>query len=464
MTLTDGTGIVHIAPAFGEDDANVGRKYDLPFVQLVDAKGDMAPETPFAGKFVKDADPLVLKDLKERGLLFSAPAFEHSYPHCWRCGTPLIYYARESWFIKMTAVKEDLIRNNNTINWVPDSIGKGRFGDWLENIQDWGLSRNRYWGTPLNIWECECGHQHSIGSIEELKSISAAAKRLYISQPTLSQFLKKYEDDLGYPIFIRTKQGLKLTREGAVFLDTAREILRLERDMRNRLADQAGAVSGAVIFAVSAQRAPFLMPQVLPEFYRKYPQVTVEIVEGRTKDLEEKLQKGTIDLGILVPPLSDSGICCEVFMDEEILLAVPKGMELPANVHREPGRIPWVDPAGLAECPFLLYDINNRLHDFAVELFSRYGFKPANQRTYRNLTLIARLASAGLGITFLPETFADPSYRLDYYSIGEEGCFRPLALGFPSAKYRSGAVARFAELLKETLLAEQRAFRGGSWE
>ena len=172
VTLTDGTGVVHIAPAFGEDDANVGRKYDLPFVQLVDAKGDMAPETPFAGKFVKDADPLVLKDLKERGLLFSAPAFEHSYPHCWRCGTPLIYYARESWFIKMTAVKEDLIRNNNTINWVPDSIGKGRFGDWLENIQDWGLSRNRYWGTPLNIWECECGHQHSIGSIEELKSMS----------------------------------------------------------------------------------------------------------------------------------------------------------------------------------------------------------------------------------------------------------------------------------------------------
>ncbi len=172
VTLTDGTGIVHIAPAFGEDDANVGRRYDLPFVQLVDTKGDMTNETPFAGTFVKDADPLVLKDLESRGLLFSAPAFEHSYPHCWRCGTPLIYYARESWFIKMTAVKEDLIRNNNTINWVPDSIGKGRFGDWLENIQDWGISRNRYWGTPLNIWECECGYQHSIGSIEELKGMS----------------------------------------------------------------------------------------------------------------------------------------------------------------------------------------------------------------------------------------------------------------------------------------------------
>ena len=172
VTLTDGTGIVHIAPAFGEDDANVGRKYGLPFVQLVDAKGDMTAETPFAGTFVKDADPLVLKDLESRGLLLAAPAFEHSYPHCWRCGTPLIYYARESWFIKMTAVKDDLIRNNNTINWVPDSIGKGRFGDWLENIQDWGISRNRYWGTPLNIWECQCGYQHSIGSIDELKSMS----------------------------------------------------------------------------------------------------------------------------------------------------------------------------------------------------------------------------------------------------------------------------------------------------
>ena len=172
VTLTDGTGVVHIAPAFGEDDAKVGRNYDLPFVQLVDSKGDMTEDTPFAGLFVKKADPEVLKDLDKRGLLFDAPKFEHSYPHCWRCDTPLIYYARESWFIKMTAVKDDLIRNNNTINWIPESIGKGRFGDWLENVQDWGISRNRYWGTPLNIWECECGHQHSIGSIEELKSMS----------------------------------------------------------------------------------------------------------------------------------------------------------------------------------------------------------------------------------------------------------------------------------------------------
>ena len=172
VTLTDGTGVVHIAPAFGEDDSNVGRKYDLPFLQLVDGKGEMTAETPWAGTFCKKADPLVLEDLDKRGLLFSAPKFVHSYPHCWRCDTPLIYYARESWFIKMTAVKEDLIRNNNTINWIPESIGKGRFGDWLENVQDWGISRNRYWGTPLNIWECECGHQHAIGSIEELKSMS----------------------------------------------------------------------------------------------------------------------------------------------------------------------------------------------------------------------------------------------------------------------------------------------------
>ena len=173
VTLTDGTGVVHIAPAFGEDDSKVGRKYDLPFVQLVDGKGEMTKETPWAGMFCKKADPEVLKALRESGLLFSAPVFEHSYPHCWRCDTPLIYYARESWFIKMTAVKDDLIRNNNTINWIPESIGKGRFGDWLENVQDWGVSRNRYWGTPLNIWECECGCQHAIGSQAELKSMSS---------------------------------------------------------------------------------------------------------------------------------------------------------------------------------------------------------------------------------------------------------------------------------------------------
>ncbi len=172
VTLTDGTGVVHIAPAFGEDDANVGRKYDLPFVQLVDGKGCMTKETDWEGMFVKDCDPEVIKSLTAKKLLFSAPKFEHSYPFCWRCDTPLIYYARESWFIKMTAVKEHLIANNNTINWIPESIGKGRFGDWLENVQDWGLSRNRYWGTPLNIWQCECGEMCSVGSREELERLS----------------------------------------------------------------------------------------------------------------------------------------------------------------------------------------------------------------------------------------------------------------------------------------------------
>lgn len=185
VTLTDGTGVVHIAPAFGEDDANVGRNYDLPFVQLVDTKGEMTKETPWAGTFCKDADPVILKELAAADLLFSAPKFEHSYPFCWRCDTPLIYYARESWFIKMTAVKEHLIANNNTINWIPESIGKGRFGDWLENIQDWGLSRNRYWGTPLNIWQCDCGEMLSVGSREELEKVSGnpEAKTVELHRP-----------------------------------------------------------------------------------------------------------------------------------------------------------------------------------------------------------------------------------------------------------------------------------------
>ena len=189
VTMSDGTGIVHI----GEDDSRVGREYDLPFVQFVDGKGDLTAETPYAGVFVKKADPMVLADLEKEGKLFDAPKFEHDYPHCWRCDTPLIYYARESWFIKMTAVKEDLIRNNNTINWIPESIGKGRFGDWLENVQDWGISRNRYWGTPLNIWECSCGHMESVGSRQDLyeKTGDERAKTVELHRPYIDELTMK---------------------------------------------------------------------------------------------------------------------------------------------------------------------------------------------------------------------------------------------------------------------------------
>ncbi|MBQ9119024.1 MAG: isoleucine--tRNA ligase [Lachnospiraceae bacterium] len=190
VTLTDGTGVVHIAPAFGEDDAKVGRNYDLPFVQLVDGNGEMTAETAYAGVFVKDADPMVLTDLDKKGLLYEAPKFEHSYPHCWRCDTPLIYYARESWYIKETEVRDDLIRNNNTVNWIPESIGKGRFGNWLENIQDWAISRNRYWGTPLNIWECECGCRHCVGSREELYKMSGDEKAKTV------EFHRPYIDEI----------------------------------------------------------------------------------------------------------------------------------------------------------------------------------------------------------------------------------------------------------------------------
>ena len=192
VSMSDGTGIVHIAPAFGDDDARVGRRYDLPFIQKVDPRGHMTEDAPAAGLFVKEADPVILSDLDSRGLLFSAPKFEHEYPFCWRCNTPLIYYAQDTWFIRMSEVREDLIRNNKTVNWIPETIGEGRFGDWLKNVQDWGLSRNRYWGTPLNIWTCSCGKCVSVGSREELRQMakncpeSVELHRPYIDEVVLT--------------------------------------------------------------------------------------------------------------------------------------------------------------------------------------------------------------------------------------------------------------------------------------
>lgn len=295
-------------------------------------------------------------------------------------------------------------------------------------------------------------------TLEELGSVSAASKRLYIAQPTLSQFLKKYENDLGYPIFYRTKSGLKVTSEGRLFLDTARQMLSLEQAMRNQLADQSGTMSGTVIFALSPQRAPYVLPHILPEFSRRYSNVTVKIIEGRTKDLEFRIQHGDIHCGILIPPLHTTSIDYEVFMKEEILLGVPKSLDLEPFANHQPGKLPWLDIRQLESHTFLLHDPSNRLRDFSNELFHSYHFEPAHTLEFKNMGLLARLASAGMGIVFLPETFIEPEYDLNYYSIGPEGRFRSLALGYPVG-YRSNAVIKFSEMLKNALCKKQEDFR-----
>jgi len=306
---------------------------------------------------------------------------------------------------------------------------------------------------------------HYLFAIEEHGSVSAAAQKLYLSQPTLSQFLKKYEDYLGAPIFARKKNGLFLTREGDIFLKTARNILQMEQDMKSRLAGMSETITGEITFALSAQRSLTLLPCVLPEFQQRYPFVSVHIVEKRTKELEYELLKGAIDLAILIPPLVNRDIFYEVFMQEEVVLAVPKSMDFQTPIHYTAGKMPWIDTADLktlADYPFLLYDSNNRLHDFINHLFTRYEWHPKQTITFRNLMLTVRLTAAGMGITFIPETFADPAYELDYYSIGEDGCFRPLALAYPRTGFQPDSVKRFAEMLKDSLRKQQADFQAGT--
>lgn len=301
---------------------------------------------------------------------------------------------------------------------------------------------------------------HYLFALEEYGNVSAASGKLYISQPTLSQFLKKYEEYLGYTIFIRTKEGLKLTQEGQIFLDTARRIIKMEQDMQAQLADASNKMTGKITFALSAQRAHSVLPLVLPKFTQQYPNITVEIAEGHTKSLEYQLQKGNISLAFLVPPLNNPALPCETFMREEMFLAVPKGLHPRLEIHQSQGHMPWVElTKPLEDYLFILADPSYRTRDFTNEVFQRYDFVPKRTMTFRNINLLAKLASSGMGLTILPETFIDPGYDLDYYSIGEKGCFRSLALGYPPYGYRSAAVRKFADMLTEELCLRQKAFR-----
>lgn len=299
---------------------------------------------------------------------------------------------------------------------------------------------------------------HYIQAIAKHKNISSAAKELYISQPTLSQCLKKYEEELGYPIFSRTKQGLLLTREGEIFLNTARQMQNLERSMKNQLNDTDASLSGSVVFGLSSRRVPFLLPIVLPAFQKKYPQITVTITEGRTKDLSYSLMQGNVDVGFLIPPLLID-IPCHIFSKEEIFLAVPKKYHTRHLAHPKADSLPWVHLSDFSQYPFLLYDDSNRLHDFTNELFLQESFHPKETTTFHSVVANIRLAAAGMGITVIPEMLLEPHYELDYYSIGPEGCFRSMALGYPPHLYRSHPTELFSKFLMETIIGHQKTLR-----
>ena len=296
---------------------------------------------------------------------------------------------------------------------------------------------------------------HYIRTIAKLGSISLAANELFISQPSLSQRLRQYEDDLGYPIFFRTQKGLVLTREGEIFLKTARQIENLERSMRQQLADDSEHPVGTVRFGLSASRAPVLLPLILSQLQQHYPGIEVQIEEGRTKQLESVLKMGTIDLAFLVPPLKDDSIECHIFSKEEIVLAVPKVYNTRSRSHPSQGSLPWINLKDLSEYPFLLYDSNNRLCDFTKQLFLKEQFLPVSHQTFKDIRVLIGLARAGMGILVLPEAYADPKYELDYYSIGPQGSFRSLGLGYPPGLYRSKATECFAQFFINLLNRKQ---------
>lgn len=298
-----------------------------------------------------------------------------------------------------------------------------------------------------------------IQAIARAGSVTAAARELYMTQPALSMSLKKYEEELGYPIFLRTSRGLTLTREGEIFLDTASRMLGLERAMFSRLSDDSGEMEGHVIFGLSQNRAPWMLPQILPAYHGRYPKVRLELVEGRTKELVHKLERGEIDLGFLIPPLESREIACEQFMKEELLFAVPKAYGITTEGRVSASGLPWLTLEELADYPFLLYHEDNRVQDFVRELFQNSRLYPEQRMIVGGIASLARLASSGMGAAVLPEGFIEPQFELDYFSIGQEGYFRDLALGYPSDTYRSRPVQLFAEMVVEVMQENHRVLQ-----